>query len=78
MTHSKPTPSPTRPQLAVHAERILVRMPTWVGDAVMATPCLRALRSAYRGAEITLEGRPVLEGLLSGLRSFDRFAIDPG
>ncbi len=78
MTHSTPTTSSAGPPLAVHAERILVRIPTWVGDAVMATPCLRALRDAYPDAEITLEGRPSLEGLLSGLRSFDRFEIDPG
>jgi len=44
----------------------------------MATPCLRALRCGYADAEITVEGRPALEGLLRGLRSFDRFAIDPG
>jgi heptosyltransferase-2 len=56
--------------------RILVRVPTWVGDAVMATPVFRALRAAHPEAEITLEGRPVLEGLLRGLPSFDRFLPD--
>jgi heptosyltransferase-2 len=76
MTYSTPA-SGSAPPLAVRAERILVRIPTWVGDAVMATPCLRALRNAYPDAEITLEGRPVLEGLLKGLHSFDRFAVDP-
>ncbi len=78
MTQSSSTQSPFPPRFAAHAQRILVRLPTWVGDAVMATPCLRALRNAYPEAEITLEGRPVLEGLLRGLKSFDRFAIDPG
>lgn len=58
--------------------RILVRVPTWIGDAVMATPVFRALRAAHPQAEITLEGRPVLEPLLRGLPSFDRFLADPG
>jgi heptosyltransferase-2 len=56
--------------------RILVRAPTWIGDAVMATPALRALRAAHPAAEIALEGRPVLEQLLAGLPSFDRFLPD--
>ena len=59
-------------------ERILVRSPTWVGDAVMATPALRALRAAHSEAEITVEGRPVLGELLAGLPSYDRFLDDPG
>ena len=59
-------------------ERILVRAPTWVGDAVMATPALRALRAAHPGAEIAVEGRPVLGELLAGLPSYDRFLDDPG
>ena len=58
--------------------RILVRVPTWIGDAVMATPVFRALRAAHPEAEIALEGRPVLETLLRGLSSFDRFLPDPG
>jgi heptosyltransferase-2 len=56
--------------------RILVRIPTWVGDAVMATPVLRALRAAHPEAEIVAEARPVLEDLLRGLTSFDRFLPD--
>lgn len=58
--------------------RILVRAPTWIGDAVMATPALRALRAAHPAAEIALEGRPVLASLLAGLPSYDRFLPDRG
>ena len=53
--------------------RILVCLPSWVGDAVMATPALRALRAAHPDSWIGAEGRPALAGLLAGLPSFDAF-----
>lgn len=56
--------------------KILVRAPNWVGDVVMATPALRALRSAHPGAEITLEARAHLEPLVRGL--VDVFLPDAG
>jgi len=34
-------------------EKILVRMPNWIGDLVMATPILSDLRSAFPAASIT-------------------------
>ena len=37
---------------------ILVVMPTWVGDVVMATPALRAIRRRFGEAHITLLLRP--------------------
>ena len=58
--------------------RVLVRAPSWVGDAVLATPALRALRAGLPDAEIVVEGRPVLEDLLRGLPHFDSFLADPG
>jgi heptosyltransferase-2 len=36
--------------------RMLVRMPNWLGDAVMATPALTNLMRHYRGAEVVLVG----------------------
>jgi heptosyltransferase-2 len=58
--------------------RLLVRLPSWVGDAVMATPALRALRAGLPEAWIGVEGRPALAGLLAGLGSFDAFLPDAG
>ena len=52
--------------------RILVRLPNWTGDVVMATPALRALRGRYPRAEIVGQVRPGLEPLLAGLPSLDR------
>ncbi|MFQ5490180.1 MAG: lipopolysaccharide heptosyltransferase II [Phycisphaerae bacterium] len=47
-------------------ERILVVLPSWVGDVVMATPVLRALRQRFADSSITLLGRPMMEELLAG------------
>jgi heptosyltransferase-2 len=52
---------------------ILVRSPSWVGDAIMATPTLRALREAHPAATIAVEASPRLSPLYAGLDSFDRF-----
>ncbi len=46
--------------------RILVRLPTWVGDFVMATPTLRAIRSRYADARITFLMHPNLRELVRG------------
>lgn len=50
---------------------ILVRAPNWVGDIVMATPGLRALRAGFPAARITVQTRPGHEALLSGCPSVD-------
>ena len=60
------------------ARRILVRAPSWVGDVVMATPALRALRARNPDAEIVVSGRAYAEDLLRGLASVDRFVPEPG
>jgi heptosyltransferase-2 len=38
-------------------KNIIVRMPNWIGDLVMATPVLTALRKAYPKAQITAMSR---------------------
>jgi heptosyltransferase-2 len=62
-----------RPTLSCNPRRILFRSPNWVGDAVMATPALRALRGAHPDAEIALEAPPYLEALYRGLPTYDAF-----
>ncbi len=44
---------------------ILVWLPSPVGDAVLCTPALRALRQHFKTSRITFFGKPVVRGVLS-------------
>lgn len=46
--------------------KILVRATNWVGDAIMALPALRALRSVFPGANISVLARPYVAELYGG------------
>lgn len=59
--------SADRPQLP----RALVVCPTWLGDAVMATPALRLLRAGLPGAFLGGLCRPAAQQVLAGLEVFD-------
>jgi heptosyltransferase-2 len=59
---STPPPTPRIP-----ASRIVVLMPNWLGDGVMATPFLRALRTLYPAAHIAAIARPLVLPVLTGL-----------
>ncbi len=52
--------------------KILVRAPNWIGDAVMATPTLSALRAHFPSAEITLLARPPIAALFEAHPDVDR------
>jgi heptosyltransferase-2 len=52
--------------------KIAVFLPNWVGDAVMATPALRALRRHYADAEIVAVMRLYVAEVLDGLDLVDR------
>lgn len=56
---------------AKNVRSIAVRIPNWVGDAVMATPLLRSLRTAYPHARICLVGKQGVLDILDGLPYFD-------
>jgi lipopolysaccharide heptosyltransferase II len=53
-------------------KRILVVQPSWVGDAVMATPTLRALRERYPEAHISYLCRRYVKAMYTGLPYADR------
>jgi heptosyltransferase-2 len=55
----------------LHPARLLIVMPTWVGDVVMATPALRALRTQFPEAHIALLIRPNTREVLAGGPWFD-------
>jgi heptosyltransferase-2 len=46
--------------------RLAVFLPNWIGDAVMATPALRALREHFVGAHIVGVLKPYVAGVLEG------------
>lgn len=52
-------------------EKIIVRMPNWIGDLVMATPILTDLRKAYPNAHITAMCRTPISDLLREDRAID-------
>ena len=53
-------------------ERLLVVMPTWLGDCVMATPTLRALRGLYPEAQITALIRSTVRAAIEHTPWIDR------
>ncbi len=51
--------------------RILVRLPNWLGDAMMARPLLASVRASFRDASITAVGPRTLLELLATDASWD-------
>lgn len=52
--------------------KIAVFLPNWIGDAVMATPALRALRNEFSDAEIIAIQKSYVADVLDGLDLVDR------
>ncbi|MFO0926012.1 MAG: lipopolysaccharide heptosyltransferase II [Gemmataceae bacterium] len=52
--------------------KIAVFLPGWVGDVVMATPAIRALRQQFAGARLLGVHKPYVAGVLEGSTWFDR------
>jgi len=52
--------------------KIAIFLPNWIGDAVMATPALRAIRHQFPDAEIVTIQRPYVADVLEGLDFIDR------
>jgi heptosyltransferase-2 len=56
---------------------IAVFLPNWIGDAVMATPALRALRDHYHDGQIIGVARPYVIGVLAAGNWFDELLPAP-
>lgn len=63
------------PPLTTDMATVLVVCPSWVGDAVMATPVFRALRATLPSTRLVLVHRPGLEDLLRGGAWFDESCL---
>lgn len=62
---------------SIKAGRILIVMPTWVGDVVMATPTLRALRAHLSDSHLTALMRPAGAAVLDPCPWLDAVATSP-
>ncbi len=62
----------------------MVRMPNWIGDAVMATPALTAIRDFFPTAQITVVANPLVAELFTSHPScnrvirFDKYKANAG
>lgn len=56
--------------------RIAIIMPSWIGDACMATPTLRSVRDAFPNARITGIMSPVIRDLIEGAWAGEAAWID--
>src|SRR5262249_6579842 len=46
--------------------KLALFLPNWIGDAVMATPAVRALRATYPRAHVTGILKPYIAGVFEG------------
>ncbi len=56
-------------------DRIVIFVPNWVGDVVMATPTLRALRKRFADSHIVYFGRPASLDVLAGTELADEMLV---
>ena len=54
-------------------QKVILRLPNWVGDIVMATPALIALRKGWPDSHITVMGKETSRALLEGMALWDSF-----
>lgn len=59
------------------SETIVLRLPNWIGDVVMATPTLRALRASFPQGHIMALGKPWAGELLADHPSLDEVFTYP-
>lgn len=57
------------------AQKILVRAPNWIGDAVMCEPAIRGLRALFPEAEMTMLAKPPVAELFSAAPELNRVLV---
>src|SRR5687767_14025527 len=57
--------------------KMLMRGPNWVGDSVLAIPAMKAVRTRFPNAEITLLVRPWVAGLFTSASFIDHVWTEP-
>lgn len=55
--------------------KIALFLPNWIGDVVMATPAVRAIREHFRDAELIGVCKPYVAGVLEGSPWLDRLVL---
>src|SRR4051812_371662 len=55
--------------------KIGIFLPNWIGDVVMATPAIRAIREQYRSAEIIGVCKPYVAEVVAHAPWFDRMVF---
>ena len=63
---NEPVPTP---------QRLLIVLPSWVGDAAMATPTLRSLRELYPDSRITWMLKDYVRPVIDGCPWYDRLLV---
>ena len=56
-------------------KRIALFLPNWIGDVVMATPAVRAVRERFPTAELVAVCKPYVSAILDGSPWFDRVIL---
>ena len=56
-------------------KKILVRGVNWIGDAVLTTPVIKALRKAYPGSYISILVKPWVSGIFEGSPDIDEIIL---
>lgn len=57
------------------AQKILVRVPNWVGDVVISLPALRTLRERFPAAHLAVLARPTVAGVYGSVAGVDRVIV---
>jgi len=63
---------PIKPE---HIQRLLIRSTNWIGDAVMTTPAIRAIRKYFPNAHISLLAKPWVAPVFENSEHVDRLLV---